>query len=256
MQTLLSLKAASVMQVEQARQDVVSAQAEVQGAQSDVDRARDLLEHNLHVAVDSPSGNHDEAADQVPILAPATGYVIEKQVTPGKSVTPSGGDAFVIGDLAQVWMLASVRPEHLGDLRVGQPATVTLSGVPGQRFSGRITNLGQEFDPTTRVMQARILLNNPQKLLRPEMLANAEISTGSRKPTILVVSDAIQQINGQDAVFVRTAADRFAVRAVRIGETVNGKTPVFEGLQPGEQIVVRGSFILKSQLLRASMEGE
>ena len=88
------------------------------------------------------------------------------------------------------------------------------------------------------------------------MLANAEVSTGSGKPTILVASDAVQQINGQDAVFVRTASDRFAVRAVHIGETLNGKTPVFEGLKPGEQIVVRGSFILKSQLLRSSMESE
>jgi len=156
----------------------------------------------------------------------------------------------------QVWMLVSVRPEHLSELRVGQAATVTLPGMSGQRFSGKIMYLGQEFDATTRAMQARIVLDNRGNLLRPEMLANAEISTGSRKPTILVVSDAVQQINGQDAVFVRTAADRFVVRAVRIGETVNGKTPVLEGLKPGEQIVVRGSFILKSQLLRASMEGE
>lgn len=256
MQTLLSLKAASVMQVEQARQDTASAQAEVQSAQSDVDRARGLLEHDLHVAAEPPPGNYDETADQVPILAPATGYVIEKKVTPGKSVSPSEGDAFVIGDLAQVWMLASVRPEHLGKLRVGQSATVTFPGMSGQHFSGKVTYLGQEFDPTIRAMQARIVLDNRGNLLRPEMLANAEISTGSRKPTILVASDAVQRINGQDAVFVRTAADRFAVRAVRIGETVNGKTPVFEGLKSGEQIVVRGSFILKSQLLRASMEGE
>jgi cobalt-zinc-cadmium efflux system membrane fusion protein len=256
LQTLLSLKAASVQQVEQARQDLVSAQAEVQSAQSDVERAHSLLEDDLHVAAEPPAGNHNEAADDVPILAPATGYVIEKKVTPGKSVTPSRGDAFVIGDLTQVWMLASVRPEHLGELRVAQLATVTLSGIPGQRFSGKITNLAQEFDPITRVMQARIVLNNPGNLLRPEMLANAEISSGSRKPTILVVSEAVQQINGQDAVFVRTSADGFAVRAVRIGETVDGKTPVLEGLKSGEQVVVRGSFILKSQLLRASMERE
>ncbi len=256
MQTLLGLKAASVQQVEQAKQDLVSTEAEVQSAQSDVDRARDLLEHDLHVRADAPSGNRDEIGDEVPILAPATGYVIEKRVTPGKSVSPSEGDAFVIGDLAQVWMLVSVRPEHLSELRVGQAATVTLPGMSGQRFSGKIMYLGQEFDATTRAMQARIVLDNRGNLLRPEMLANAEISTGSRKPTILVVSDAVQQINGQDAVFVRTAADRFVVRAVRIGETVNGKTPVLEGLKPGEQIVVRGSFILKSQLLRASMEGE
>lgn len=256
MQTLLTLKAASVQQVEQAKQDLVGAQAQVQSSQSDVDRARDLLEHDLHVVADSPSDPPNELADEVPILAPASGYVIEKKVTPGKSVSPSEGDAFVIGDLAQVWMMVAVRPEHLAELRVGQSATVTLPGVSGQRFAGKISNLGQEFDPVTRAMQARIILDNRRNLLRPEMLANAEISTGSRKPTILVASDAVQQINGQDAIFVRTARDRFAVRAVRIGETVNGKTPVLEGLKPGEQIVVSGSFILKSQLLRASMEGE
>jgi len=166
MQTLLTLKAASIQQVEQSKQDLVGAQAEVQSAQSDVDRARDLLEHDLHVVADSPRGGN-ELADEVPILAPATGSVLEKKITPGKSVSPSEGDAFVIGDLAQVWMLVSVRPEHLSELRVGQSAAVTLPGVSGQRFSGKIANLGQEFDPTTRAMQARILLNNRGSLLRP-----------------------------------------------------------------------------------------
>ncbi len=140
MQTLLSLKAASVMQVEQARQDTVTAQAEVQSAQSDVDRARDLLEHDLHVAADVPSGSHDESADQVPILAPATGYVIEKQVTPGKSVTQSGGDAFVIGDLGQVWMLASVRPEHLAELRAGANRTEQYGQLPSPGNAGQRGN--------------------------------------------------------------------------------------------------------------------
>jgi membrane fusion protein, heavy metal efflux system len=256
MKTLLSLKAASLMQVEQAHQDSITADAEVLSAQSDVDRARNLLEHDLHVAAEVPSGVYDERTNQVPIIAPASGFVLEKHVTPGKSVTPSGADAFVIGDLAQVWMLASVRPEHLSVLHVGQPATVTLPGISGKRFSGKITNLSQVFDPTTRAMQARIVLQNPGNILRPEMLANAEILTGSHKPAIQIISEALQQINGQDAVFVRTAADRFMVRPVRVGETVNGKTPVFEGLKPGEEVVVRGSFILKSQLLRASMEGE
>jgi cobalt-zinc-cadmium efflux system membrane fusion protein len=88
------------------------------------------------------------------------------------------------------------------------------------------------------------------------MLANAEIPTGPRKPVIQVPSDAVQQVNGQDAVFVRTGTDRFSVRFVRVGETGGGKTPVLEGLKPGEKVVVRVSFILKSQLLRLSMEGE
>jgi cobalt-zinc-cadmium efflux system membrane fusion protein len=79
---------------------------------------------------------------------------------------------------------------------------------------------------------------------------------GARKPALLVPSEALQQVDGQDVVFVRTAPDRFAVRAVRIGETSGGKTPIFEGVKPGDQVATRGTFILKSQLLKSSLESD
>ena len=62
----------------------------------------------------------------MPIFAPAAGYVLERNITPGRTIAP-GQDAFVNGDLSQVWMLASVRQDNLGALRVGQEATVTLT---------------------------------------------------------------------------------------------------------------------------------
>jgi membrane fusion protein, heavy metal efflux system len=254
-QTLLSLKAASVQQVEEARQELLAAQTSVRGAQVEVDRGRDQLEDDLRVPADPPAGTPVEIADEVPILAPASGYIIEKRITPGKTVQ-TASDTFVIGDLSEVWMLANVRQEQLARLRVGQPATVTLGGIPNSRFPGKLTNLGQQLDEATRVMQVRIVLNNPGNRLKPEMLANAEIPVGAGKPGLVVPSDAIQQINNQDVVFVRSAADRFTVRSVRIGETVDGKTPVLEGLKPGEQIAVQGSFVLKSQLLKSTMESE
>ena len=250
-QTLLGLKAGSVLQVEQARQDLMIAQTAVKAAQIEIDRTRDVLEDDLRVPADPPPG--DETADQVPIFAPASGYIIQKNITPGKTVELST-ETFVIADLSQVWMLASVRQERLAELRVGQSVTVTLPGEPGRPFSGKITNLGQAFDPATRVMQVRIVLANPDNRLRPEMLANAEIPVGERKRILVVPSDALQQIDGQDVVFVRTAADRFTVRPVRTGETTSGQTPILDGLQPGEQVVVRGSFVLKSHLLKSTME--
>jgi cobalt-zinc-cadmium efflux system membrane fusion protein len=254
-QRLLDLKAGSLQQVEQAQQDLVTAQAAIRKFQIEVERGRDLLEDDLRVPADPPPNRKNETEDEVPIIAPADGYIIEKNVTPGKTVELSTV-TFVIGDLSKVWMLASVRQEDLNKLRVGQAAFVTLPGLDAARFPGRITNLGQQFDPSTRVMQVRIELNNPNNRLRPEMLANAEIPVGARKPALLVPSGALQQVDGQDVVFVRTAPDRFAVRPVRIGETSGGKTPVFEGVQPGDQVATRGTFILKSQLLKSSLESD
>lgn len=253
MQTLLSLKAASIQQTEQARQELLAAQTALHDGQIAVDRDRIHLEDNLGVPADLPAGEHDENADLIPIIAPGTGYILDKKVTPGATVQPST-DTFVIGELSRVWMLASVRQENLSKLRLGQAAYVTLPGVPGRRFPGKISNLGQELDPTTRVMKVRIVANNPGNTLKPEMLANAEISVGKRIPMLLVPSDAVQQVDGQDVVFVRTSPGRFAMRPVRVTETVEGKTPVLEGLKVGEQVVIRGSFVLKSQLLKSAME--
>lgn len=254
-QRLLELKAGSVQQVEQTQQDLISAQAMVKKAEIEVDRGRDLLEDDLKVPADPPANRVDETEDEVPILAPADGYIIEKNVTPGKTIELSAV-TFVIGDLSRVWMLASVRQEDLGKLRTGQSAFVTLLGQDDIRIPGKITNLGQQFDPETRVMQVRIELANEKGRLRPEMLAGADIPVGGGKPALVVPSDALQQVNGQDVVFVRTAADHFTVHPVRVGETADGKTPVLEGIKAGDVIAVRGSFILKSQLLRSSLESE
>jgi cobalt-zinc-cadmium efflux system membrane fusion protein len=254
-QRLLELKAGSVQQVELTQQDLVSAQATVKKAEIEVDRGRDLLEDDLKVPADPPANRKDETEDEVPIIAPADGYILEKNVTPGKTVELSAV-TFVIGDLSKVWMLASVRQEDLGKLRLGQSAFVRPPGQEDSRLAGKITNLGQEFDPDSRMMQVRIELSNANGGLRPEMLANAEIPVGGGKPVVVISSDAVQQVNGQDVVFVRTAQDRFAVRPVRVGETADGKTPILEGIKAGDQVAIRGSFILKSQLLKATLESE
>jgi cobalt-zinc-cadmium efflux system membrane fusion protein len=73
---------------------------------------------------------------------------------------------------------------------------------------------------------------------------------------LAVPLDAVQQVNNQDVLFVKKADDRFEVRPVRINEPVNGKVVVTDGLKPGDLVVTRGSFIVKSQLLKASLESE
>lgn len=252
---LLELKAGSVQQVEQTEQDLIAAQAGVKKAEIEVDRGKDLLEDDLKVPADPPPNRTDETEDEVPILAPGDGYVIEKNITLMKTVDLSSV-TFVVADLSRVWMLASVRQDDLAKLRAGQPAYVTLPSVDDARITGRVTNLGQEFDPNTRVMQVRIELANPSNRLRPEMLANAEFPIGEGKPVLLVPSDAVQQVNGVDVVFVRTAPDKFIARPVHVGEAVNSTVPILEGIHAGDPIAVRGSFILKSQLLRSELENE
>ncbi|MEA2262882.1 MAG: rane fusion protein heavy metal efflux system, partial [Acidobacteriaceae bacterium] len=255
MQRLYALRAASVEQTEQTRQELVNAKTALENGQTDVVRSKTHLEENLGISADLPANANDETAELIPIVAPASGYVLQKNVTPGTTVAPAT-DLFVLGDPKHLWMLASVGQELLTQLKVGQSSWVTLPGVAGQRFAGRISNLGQAFDPTTRRLQVRIDIDHTGGILRPEMLATAEIAAGETHQLILVAPEAVQQVNGQDVVFVRRAPDRFTPRPVRLGSGVNGKVALAEGVHPGEEVVTQGSFLLKSQLLKASMQGD
>lgn len=255
MQRLQNLKAASVEQVEQVRQELVNAKTTLANAKTDVLRNRVHLEENLGIPADAPIDGGDTASELIPIVAPASGYILQKNVTPGTTIGP-GTDVFVIGDLKRLWMLASVGQESIAKIRVGQSAAISLPGVTDASFAGTVTNLGQEFDPTTRRLQIRIQLDESSPLLHPEMLANAQVAVGAGHPALLVDAAAVQQINGLDAVFVRVAQDRFEMRPIRAGDSLRGKLSVVEGLHPGEQVVTRGAFLLKSQMLRSAMQGD
>jgi cobalt-zinc-cadmium efflux system membrane fusion protein len=250
-QRLYALKAESISQVETARQELVNAQSATREADNDVHREAAHLEEILGVGADAPPHN-SEYEDLIPIKAPAGGRILQKNVTPGATISPSA-DAFVIGELSRLWMLASVDTATLSKLHVGQTATITLPDVPEANYIGKITNLGQEFDSITRLMQVRIEIRNPDNRLRPEMLASAEFTTVDGIPAVLVPPEAIQQVNGEDVVFVRMASDRFRVQAVQMGENVHGKVRILQGLKLGERVITHGSFIAKSQLLKSSI---
>lgn len=247
---LYALKAESVSQVEIAKQELVNAQSSTREADNIVRREVTHLEETLGLQADIADNSED--ADLIPIKAPAGGRILQKNITPGSTISTST-DAFVIGDLTRVWMLASVDAATLSKLHIGQTATVTLPDVSDATYTGKITNLGQEFDPVTRLMPVRIELRNPENRLRPEMLASAEFATGTGIPVVLVPQESIQQVNGQDVVFVRVAADRFRVQTVQTGEIIRGEVRILQGLKPGEQVITHGSFIAKSQLLKSSI---
>jgi len=238
------------MQVEDAKQQLTNAQSATHEAENNVQmedaHLRDIL------GINPQQMDSSESAELIPIKAPANGRILQKTVTPGATISPST-DAFVIGDLSRLWMLASVDAAMLAQLRTGQHATVSVPDVPGATFAGVIENLGEEFDPTTRLIQVRIVIAHPDNRLRPEMLANAEFSVGSGTPTLLVPQEAVQQVNGQDVVFVQVAPDRFRVQAVKLGEIVDGKIRVQQGLNTRDKVITHGSFIAKSELLKATI---
>jgi cobalt-zinc-cadmium efflux system membrane fusion protein len=257
MRRLYDLKAASLEQTEHAETELKNAQIAVKNAETEVGRTSAHLVEFLQVPLeahdDHKEGDTDHDSDLIPVKAPASGVLIERKVTPGSVVT-AGEELFAISDLTVLWMIAAVNEENFGKVRVGMPVKIRVQAYPDRVFMGRITKFGEQLDPETRTVQARVELANNGGRLKPEMYATGEIAAGGSGTAIFIPEAAVQQVNGQSTVFVQTAPGRFEARLVETGSTLDSQVRVLEGLRAGEQVVVEGSFILKSQLLRGSLE--
>lgn len=251
---LYDLKAASLEQAERAGAELRNASNAVAAAELELERIRVHLAEFLQVPVEDPV---DHAGDDhlIPVRSPAAGIVLERNVTPG-TVTPAAGELFVIADLSTLWVLAAVQEEDLAKLRIGMPVRVSVQAYPDRPFAGRLARLAEQLDPATRTVQARIEVPNANGLLKPEMYAACELEAGGARPALFLPPVSLQDVNGHASVFVRKSETVFEVRAVETGRRLNGLVEVTSGLHRGDQVATRGSFILKSQLLKGSLAGE
>lgn len=257
---LYELKAASMQELEHAETELRNAQTAVANAQVDVERTRLHLVEFLGIPTDvteHKSGvSHDHDPEEfIPVRAPANGTLLTRNITPGTVVTPSM-DLFVISNLAHLWAIAEVNEEYLSKLRPGMPARLSVQAYGDRAFPGRIGKIGDSLDPSTHTVRVRIDLSNPGGALKPEMYATAEIETGGSAPAVFIEPEALQEVRGATVVFVQTADNKFEVRPVPVGRTIAGMTEVPSGLNPGERIVNRGAFILKSEFLKSSLAEE
>lgn len=254
---LFDLKAASEQQVQQAESDVRDVEGQVANAKAELERQRIHLEDFLRVQPqpsESASGltGGYRTADLIPIASTVSGTVMERPAAPG-TIVPVGQTLYVISDLSNLWMIAEVQPQHLAALREGMAVSIYTQAFPDETFPARIARIGSELNATTRTVRVRIEVQNRGLRLRPEMYADAEITLGGSETGIFVKQEAVQDMHGQSVVFVKTGEGAFALRAVETGAARDGMRLIVSGVEAGEQVVVDGSFLLKSKLLEASL---
>lgn len=198
--------------------------------------------------------------DELPLRSPITGTVVARTIQPGQMVNPdmtgtgTREPLFKIAGLDEVWALLEVPQSEVASLRLGAPVQFTSEVAPGETFRGRVVRLGEQFDEQARTVAVRVAIANPRNTLKPGMLVLARAAVGGgAKPVLAVPNSAIQQLDGQDVVFVRTTPHTYKQQAVQLGRHGGQFTEVVGGLAPGLQVVSEGSFILKSETIKASL---
>jgi len=189
------------------------------------------------------------------IRAPFSGVVTKVQASPEEVVSPEMV-LFSVADLTRVWVQAEVYEKDLGRIRLGQNAFISVDTYPGERFPGRVTYMSDFLDPQTRTVRVRCEVSNGDLRLKLDMFVLVKLPTKFSRQGIAVPSGAIQELEGNNAVFVRKAPTQFEVRRVQPGKVIDGRTEITSGLREGEAIVVQGAFHLKSVALGKELAEE
>ena len=189
------------------------------------------------------------------LKAPFAGVVTSHHAVESE-VVEQGTDLLAITDISSLWVLADVYEQDLARIRTGQPVQVQVSSYPEKSFAGRVAYIADVIDPKSRTAKVRCLVGNESGLLKLEMFATVEIPVGQTSPILAVASSSIQQIDGKPVVFVRHSEAEFQRREVQTGIESHGYTEIRSGLKPGELVVSRGSFVVKTAFLKHLIGGE
>lgn len=184
-----------------------------------------------------------------------SGVVVERNASPGQIVGPSS-NLFTVADLGNVWITVDVYEADLSRIRSGAVARIFPSALSGEEFTGSVTYAGGVVDTASRTFKVRVEVANQALRLRPGMFAQVRIETSSASAAdvIALPEIAVQDVNGKTVVFVATeTAGRFIIRPVTLGPRIGaGTVAITRGLAAGDQVVTRGAFQLKAEVLKAS----
>ncbi|MGB5261513.1 MAG: efflux RND transporter periplasmic adaptor subunit [Gammaproteobacteria bacterium] len=189
----------------------------------------------------------------IPVYAPQDGVVASLSVREGMFVKPA--DVIMsLADLSSVWLLAEIFERQADWVKVGQPATVSLSFLPGRTWEGTVEYIYPSLDPKTRTLKARLRFPNPDEALKPNMYANVKIYGGPQEAIVVIPIEALIRTGREERVIIARGGGRFEARRVRAGIESGEWVQMLAGVAPGEEVVVSGQFLIDSEAsLRASM---
>lgn len=246
------------------------ARADLQLAQNELDRASQLVSRGFisKADVDRKTATRDSARARVnvanaqlaetrarnarlDIRAPVSGYVLERNVQPGQTVSAGSGILFRIAKDGEMELQAALSEDDLALVSEGVSATVTPVGTDRQ-FAGRIWQVAPMINQQSRQGIARISLPFDQAL-RPGGFAAVEIKAGAMTAPVLPES-AVQNSRDGSFVYIVGANNKVKRRPVKVGTTTANGLTIAEGLDGTERVVLyAGGFLNPDEVIKPKL---
>jgi cobalt-zinc-cadmium efflux system membrane fusion protein len=245
--------------------NLVIAETNVTGTKKQLDAINDLYKSGLASVLDVTNAqvNYDQAVSQLEMVkrvlkingdntngeyiirSPINGFIVQKNVTNNTLVRPDNGNAlFTISDLKDVWVQANVYEANIEQVHIGDNAEVRILSAPDKVFIGEVNKILNVLDPTSKVIKVRIVLQNPEYILKPQMYASVMISNPEKGIEALCISnkDLVYE-RSRYYVMVYHGKGKADITPVEIINTLNDKTYIKSGVNAGDRVI--GSMALQ-----------
>ncbi len=206
-----------------------------------------LTEEQIQETTDSGS-----ISSQLPILAPFSGTLIDRNAVVGEAVKP-GDMLFTLADLSSMWLELSIPEDRLAPLTVGDLVEATFDAHPGASVHGRLIWLASGIDEQSRMVKARAIVPNPGSLLKNGMFGQVRILPKQKLAGLHVPVDALHRFDGKAFVFIKLSDDLYEIRRITLGGRDIENIEILDGISPQEEVVVTHSFTLKSEFLKSRL---
>ncbi|MBI2941066.1 MAG: efflux RND transporter periplasmic adaptor subunit [Chloroflexi bacterium] len=171
------------------------------------------------------------------ITAPIDGIVTERHLSVGATAAPTTPIVTLVG--REVKVTTSVEESRLGDIQVGQPATLLVAAYPGQPFAAKVKSIAPVVESRSRTIAIDLAPDDPRSQLKPGMFVQVQLETARKKDVLVVPKAAIVEQSGMTALFV--VGDGVLRRLeVRTGIVDGDRVEVLEGVAEGQEVVVGG----------------
>ena len=239
--------------------ELAEARAAVDTTKVDVAHIRDQLSALGAPVPEGEEDQHRHDTSLIALRAPVSGTVIERMANAGAGIE-AGNPLFTIADISTLWVIANAPESQVGLLRVGTSAEVRAAAPGIDAISGSVTYIDPILSEETRTARVRIEVANPGERLKVGMFVEVGFATGANDDSaaateLMIPEESIQRIGDRTVVFIPKEGEpgRFEVRDVELGGVIDGYRKVISGLSAGDRVVAKGSFTLKTQLLKGEM---
>ena len=218
--------------------DVTNAQVNYDQAVSALETAKKILKIN---------GNSSKG-DYV-IKAPLSGFIVQKNVTNNTTVRADNGtNLFTISDLKEVWIQANVYEANIEQVHLGDKVEVRTLSAQDRVFYGKIDKILNVLDPASKVIKVRVVLPNPDYILKPQMFASVVVSNLTKLQALCVPNKALVYENSQYYVVVYKGAGVSDITPVKVLNTVGDRTYLSAGVVEGDKVIASLALQIFSEL--------